>query len=103
MSALRKNHCPEWPGITVRFRQEYSVKTVILDIICSKGEVVLVLKILDIGITFPSSGMRTTAAIFTVSDFGLNSEEVFTIPNTKVNNKKAEYIIANFLIFTHMN
>ena len=24
MSALSENHCPEWPGITVRFAQEYA-------------------------------------------------------------------------------
>ena len=24
VSDLRKNHCPEWPGISVRFAQEYA-------------------------------------------------------------------------------
>jgi DNA repair protein RadC len=35
VSALRKNHCPEWPGISVRFGQEYShveeVKLILLN------------------------------------------------------------------------
>ncbi|MHA2061854.1 MAG: hypothetical protein ACW963_06160 [Candidatus Sifarchaeia archaeon] len=56
------------------------------------------MKIRSILTAFPSSGMRTTAAIFTVSDFELVREEALSTPNKKINNKTDGYIIASFFI-----